>query len=97
MTRLSALEVAIEVLVSADQQQQAGSRVVLVGEQELLTHTREFVDENTGKIAPLGLAPLRVVDDRGDCTIDGGLLVTLEALVGAAEGMGLEYRDHSPG
>ena len=73
------------LVVGADQQKQSGSRVVLVGEQELLTDAREFVDEHTGKIALLGLAPLRLVDDGCDCSVDGGLLVALPRCQGSYE------------
>jgi len=50
-----------------------------------LTDARELVDEHTGKIAFLGLAPIRLFHDGGDRSVDGVLLVALKPLVGTAE------------
>jgi hypothetical protein len=77
----SALQVSVEVLVSADRQQFDGVLIRLcVGQSAKLLDHFELEDTNARKVADLGVAYGWVSQDRPNGIVEVGLLIFMEPL-----------------
>lgn len=81
----------------AEQQQEARGGIVFVGQQRELADALELVNENAGEVAFFRFADFGMGDDDLHRVINVGLLVWVQALVGAAKGRALDDLDFCHG
>jgi hypothetical protein len=77
----SALQIPIEILVTAEQQQHSGARIVLIRQQRELVLALELIHIYAGQVATLGLANFWRPHDDIDSGVNIRLLILVEFFI----------------
>src|ERR1035437_6899312 len=85
ITLLKTLQVAVKILVQPNRQQDPLGLVPLVGQQILLIHAVEFVNENTAQVTLFFLAHTRISQDGTDGLVNRFALIGMKLFVNPLE------------
>ena len=95
MLRSTALEIAIKILVTAEQEQRPRSWIPFIGKQHLLAVERKLMDVYAGQVALFRLTDLWIGGNRTDRIVHTDLMAGNELLVYPLERGQLQYDDLS--